>query len=84
MINLLDNTTKQLSKFRTRNCAEINDESQRKYGRSSIKFKFSMTRSYLCDYSDAYILASGTMAIIGADDDDNAKKYVVSSAVEMP
>ena len=32
-----------------------------------------MIRSDLCDYSDAYILVSGTIAITGAGDDDNAK-----------
>ena len=28
IINLLDDTTNQPSKFRTRNCVEINDESK--------------------------------------------------------
>ena len=32
-----------------------------------------MIRSDLCDYSDAYILVSGTITITGAGDDDNAK-----------
>ena len=33
-----------------------------------------MIRSYLCDYSDAYILASGTITITGAADNDNTKR----------
>ena len=33
-----------------------------------------MLRSALCDYSDSYILASGTIKITGAGDDDNARK----------
>ena len=33
-----------------------------------------MIRSDLCDYSDAYILVSGTITITGAGDDDNAKR----------
>ena len=36
IMNLLDNTTNQPSKFRTRNWIEINDESRGKYENSSI------------------------------------------------
>ena len=32
-----------------------------------------MLKSSLCDYSDAYVLVSGTVTIDGAGDDDNAK-----------
>ena len=32
-----------------------------------------MLKSSLCDYSDAYILVSGTIAITGGGADDNAK-----------
>ena len=39
-----------------------------------IKFKTSMTRSNLCDYSDAYILVSGTITIDGSGDDAAAKR----------
>ena len=31
-----------------------------------------MLNPSLCDYSDAYILVEGTIAIIGAEADDNA------------
>ena len=30
---------------------------------SQVKFKISMLRSSLCDYSDAYILMSGTITV---------------------
>ena len=54
MINLLDDTTNQPSKFRTRNWVEINDESRGTYNANSdIKFKSSVISSNLCDYSDA-------------------------------
>ena len=33
-----------------------------------------MIRSELCDYSDAYILVSGTITITGAGDDNNSKR----------
>ena len=35
-----------------------------------LKLKTSMWRPRLCDYSDPYILASGTITITGAGDDD--------------
>ena len=39
-----------------------------------IKFKTSVIRSNLWDYSDAYILVSGTIAIAGAGADDDTKR----------
>ena len=63
--NLIDdNTLNQPSKFRTRNWIEINDESRGVYNvNSQIKFKTTMLKSSLCDYSDAYILVKGTISI---------------------
>ena len=57
IINLLDDTANQTSKFRTEYWVEINDESRGTYcnANSDIKFKTSMIRSNLCDYSDAYL-----------------------------
>ena len=78
-INLLDDTTYEPSKFRTRNWVEINDESREDYNddennnnntndsSSSIKFKISMIKSSLCGYSDAYILVKGTITIPNAE-----------------
>ena len=40
--NLLDNTSNQPSKFRTRNWVEINDESRGNYANSDIRFKTTM------------------------------------------
>ena len=53
IINLLDNTANQPSKFRTRNWVEINNESKEKYDNSNIRFETSIIRSNLCDYSDS-------------------------------
>ena len=63
--NLIDdNTVNQPSKFRTRNWIKINDESRGVYNvNSQIKFKTTMLKSSLCDYSDAYILVKGTISI---------------------
>ena len=62
--NLIDDTSNQPSKFRTRNLVEINDESRGAYNvNSQIKFKATMLKSSLCDYSDAYILVKGTISV---------------------
>ena len=61
---MLDNTPNQPIKFRTKNGVEINDDSREIHNTNSqIKFKTSMSRSSLCDYSDAYIPVSGTITI---------------------
>ena len=62
--NLIDDASNQPSKFRTRNWVEINDESRGAYNvNSQIKFKTTMLKSSLCDYSDAYILVKGTISV---------------------
>ena len=64
--NLIDDTSNQPSKLRTKNWVEINDESRGTYNANSqIKFKTTMLKSSLCDYSDAYILVKGTITITG-------------------
>ena len=72
--NLLESTSDNLSKFRTRNCVEINDESRGNYVNSDIRFKTTMLRSILCDYADSYILVKGTITITGAGDDAAARR----------
>ena len=62
IINLLENTPNQPSKFRTKSWVKVNDESRGTYNTNSQnKFKTWMRRSILCDYSDAYILVSATI-----------------------
>ena len=62
--NLIDDTSNKPSKFRTRNWIEIKDKSRGVYNvNSQIKFKTTMLKSSLCDYSDAYILVKGTISI---------------------
>ena len=73
--NLIDDTSNQPSKFRTKNWVEINDESRGVYNvNSQIKFKTTMLKSSLCDYSDAYILVKGTITIAGSGDDAAARQ----------
>ena len=60
IINLLDNTPNQPSKFRGENCVERNDDVGGTYDTNSqIKFKTSMVKSSLCYYIDTHILLEG-------------------------
>ena len=64
IINLLDNTANQPTRFKTKNWVEINDGSQGTYDEDNqIRFKTSMLRSSLCAYSDTYILVKGTITV---------------------
>ena len=72
--NLIDDTSNQPSKFRTRNWVETNDESRGVYNvKSQIKFKTTMLKTSLCDYNDAYILVKGTITIAGEGADAAAR-----------
>ena len=72
--NLIDDASNQPSKFRTKNWVEINDESRGTYVNSQIKFKTTMLKCSLCDYSDAYILVKGIITITGAGVDAAARQ----------
>ena len=78
---MLDNARNQSSKFRRKNCVEIDDDTCGMYNTNSqIKFKTSMLESSLCDYSDAYnILVKGTISIapeVGANLNNSNKEIV--------
>ena len=63
--NLIDDASNQPSKFKTKNWIEINDESRGTYNvNSQIKFKTTMLKSSLCDYSDAYIFVKELLLLI--------------------
>ena len=65
IIYLWDNTPNQLSKFKKRNWVEINNQSQGTYNKDNqIRFKTSMLKSSLCDYSDVYVLIKRTITVI--------------------
>ena len=75
IINLLENSPNQPSKFRTKNWVEVNGGSRGTYNvNSQIKFKTSMLRSSLCDYGDAYILVSATITVPNTAAANNRKK----------
>ena len=61
--NLLDSQSENLSKFVTREYVRVNSLSKTYNENKPIRFKTPMLRSDLCDYADAYILASGTITV---------------------
>ena len=88
IINLLDNTTNQPTKFGSKNWVEINDELRGAYNKDNhIRFKTSMLRLSLCDYSDAYILVKGTITVVNtaanAAGANNFNKKVIFKKYEL-
>ena len=78
IINLLDSTPNEPSKFRTKHCAKINDDSCGTYNANSqIKFKTSTLKSSLCDYSDAYVLVKRTITVPNTAAANNGDKKVI-------
>ena len=62
--NFLNDESNEPSKFRTKNWVEINDDVRGVYSPSKlIRFKTSVLRSSLYDYSDAYILFKGNITV---------------------
>ena len=50
IMNLLDNSPNQPSKFNTKNWVEINDESRGTHNKyNQVKYKSSVLKSSLCD-----------------------------------
>ena len=61
--------------MRRKNWVQINNYAYETYNTSSqIKFKTSILKSILCDYSDAYILVNGTIEVAGVGADHAAKR----------
>ena len=64
IINLLDNASNQPTNFRTKSWIETNDHARGTYNNTSqIKFKSTLLKSLLSDYSDLYILVIGTLIV---------------------
>ena len=64
IVNLLNSSDNENSKFATKNWYFIDSESKGKYSHhDTIKFLTKSIESSLCDYSDAYILVTGNIAV---------------------
>ena len=68
IVNLLNNTENEYSKFATKKWYIIDSESKGNYSHENpIKFLTNSLESSLCDYSDAYILVTGNITVTGGD-----------------
>ena len=65
-----DNESEQLSKFVTREYVRVDSLIDTYNENNSIRFKTPMLRSNLCDYSDVYILAKGTITVTAPGDNN--------------
>ena len=63
------------SKFVTKEWIKVNDVSSDQYSdNKKMKFKTSMLRSDLCDYSDAYIVVKGIINVWGTNANNRINK----------
>ena len=66
IVNLLNGSDNENSKFATKKWYVIDSESKGNYSHENpIKFLTSSLESNLCDYSDAYILVTGNITVTG-------------------
>ena len=76
--NLLGTTLDEIPWFITEKWVEVHDQSgsadDRYKQNKQIRFKTSMLRSDLCDYSDAYIVVKGTITVTDPDNDAYGKE----------
>ena len=64
IVNLLNGSDNENSKFVTKRWYVIDNESKGKYSHHDpIKFLTKSIKSSLCDYSDAYILVTGNIVV---------------------
>ena len=66
ILNLLNGSDNENSKFATKKWYIIDSESKGNYSKDDpIKFVTKSLESSLCDYSDAYILVTGNVTVTG-------------------
>ena len=76
IINLLNDSSNEESKFATKKWYVIDSQTTKgKYKQGdTIKFETETIKSSLCDYSDAFILVTGNITVNAANDTDVAFK----------
>ena len=72
--NLLGNSSDKVPRFVTKKWVEIHPQSTNFRTNKEIKFKTSMLRSDLCDYSEAYVWVKGDVSADNEADNDNFDK----------
>ena len=77
ILNSLDNSENKFSKFAPKKWYVFVSETKSNYSHENpIKFLTSSLESSLCDYSNAYVLVTGNVAVAGAD---NNKKVAFNN-----
>ena len=72
--NLLGTTSDNVPRFITKKWMEVYDQSGGSYNiNKKIRFKTSLPRSDLSNYSDTYVVAKGAIIIKGIDNRDIKK-----------
>ena len=75
IVSLLNNTPNQLSKFRTKNWTEINDQWRGAYNvNGDIRFKSTMLKFSLCNHRDACIHVKGRKTVTGEEAGASARQ----------
>ena len=74
--------------FQTKKWYIINDQNNSQYGKgnendSTIKFITETVKSFLVDYSDAYILVTGDIKIVGGNANTNIALKIVIHLLEL-
>ena len=78
--NLSSNIPDKIPRFITKKWIEIHDQSGGTYNTSKqIRFKTSMLRSDLCDFSDAYIVVKGKIIVTNPNNDPYDKKLALKN-----
>ena len=73
--NLLGPARDKVPRFITKKWIEVQSQSGNTYNTSKpIRFKTSMLRSDLCDYSDAYVWVKGQITVTNPNDNANFNK----------
>ena len=73
--NLLGNASDKVSRFIIKKWIEVYDQSGETYNdNKQIRFKTSMLRSDLCDYSDVYIVVKGDITVEGPSNRDKKSR----------
>ena len=76
IVNLLNGSDNENSKFATKKWYVIDSESKGNYSHENpIKFLTSSLESSLCDYSGAYVLVAENIAAVGAN--SNTKVQII-------
>ena len=72
--NLLGNIPDRVPRFFTKKWIEVRNLSGKTYNTNKeIRFKTSMLRSDLCDFSDACIVLKGIVTVSATDGDNNIR-----------